>query len=108
FIGFNATKNLLRTFKVMLQSVPDNVNVTEMLKDLRAEKGIKDIHDVHVWSLDGTYNIGSLHAVVDTSVDPLEHGKIMQLIIRHMQKYHIDHPTVQIERGWEFCSLESC
>src|SRR5690606_19401114 len=67
FIGFNAVKNLINTMKVILQSTPENVNVEKMIAELNGIKGVENIHDVHVWSMDGNYNVGSLHAVVNVS-----------------------------------------
>lgn len=64
FIGFNASKNLVRTIKVMLQSVPENVNLHQLQTELQQIEGVTNIHDIHVWTLDGSYNVGSLHAVV--------------------------------------------
>jgi cobalt-zinc-cadmium efflux system protein len=66
FIGYNATKNLINSMKVLLQSVPENVNIDDLANELKNIEGIENIHDLHIWSLDGSYHIGSLHAVVKT------------------------------------------
>ena len=46
YIGFNASKNLINTLKVMLQSVPENVNLSQLETDLHQIEGITNIHDV--------------------------------------------------------------
>lgn len=107
FIGFNASKNLVNTIKVMLQSVPENVNLHQLETELQQIDGIANIHDVHVWSLDGSYNVGSVHAVVNHSAGRSEQD-IMASIIRLMKKHHIEHPTVQIEIQDNSCELQDC
>src|SRR5699024_5791070 len=49
FIGYNASKNLFETVKIVLQSVPENVNLKKLENDLKTVQGVKDIHDLHVW-----------------------------------------------------------
>lgn len=107
FIGFNAVKNLINTMKVILQSTPDNVNVEKMIAELSDIKGVENIHDVHVWSMDGNYNVGSLHAVVNVS-DENEESVILESISQLMGKHHIQHPTIQIEKFKTHCMLQKC
>ena len=51
----------------MLQAVPENVNIKNLTTELNKIEGIVNIHDFHIWSLDGNYNVASLHAVVENS-----------------------------------------
>lgn len=107
FVGYNALKNLVHIAKVMLQSVPENVNLQQLQIELKQIEGISDIHDVHVWSLDGNYNVGSLHAVVNTTAIKSEQD-VMSAICNLMKKHNIQHPTVQIESGDNSCELQNC
>ena len=107
FIGYNATKNLISTMKVMLQSVPENVDVQKLAKDLNEIAGVKNVHDLHVWSFDGQYNVASMHAVVDASNVQSENN-IYNSIIQLMEKHNIQHPTVQFETSIRNCSLANC
>jgi len=107
FIGYNATKNLAGTMKVLLQSVPENVNVEKQSLELSDIQGIENIHDLHVWSLDGSYNVGSLHAVVNIA-DQSFADTIYTAIVQLMGKHHIQHPTIQFETTIKNCRLASC
>ena len=107
YVGFNAIKNLFATVKVMLQSVPENVNITQLTEELNQIEGVTNIHDVHIWSLDGSYNVGSLHAVTTDLAEKPE-PDIMNKIIQLMQQYNIQHPTVQIENSATVCSFNNC
>ncbi|PKD16186.1 cation transporter [Salegentibacter salinarum] len=107
YIGINASKNLINTLKVMLQSVPENVDLSHLETDLHKIEGITNIHDLHVWSLDGSYNVGSLHAVVNNATGKAEQD-ILNKIIKLMRKHRIQHPTVQIETNFNRCQLKHC
>ncbi len=106
FIGYNASKNLIGTMKVLLQAVPDEVNITELSGELNKINGIENIHDLHVWSIDGTYNIGSVHAVVNP-VDKNREVDILSSILQLMEKHKIQHPTIQIETTRD-CRFQTC
>lgn len=107
YAGFNAVKNLFATVKVMLQSVPENVDIAQLTEELNQVEGVTNIHDVHIWSLDGSYNVGSLHAVT-TDLAIKSEPDIMNKIIQLMQQYNIQHPTVQIETGNNNCEFKNC
>lgn len=107
FIGYNATKNLISSMKVLLQSVPENVNIDDLANELKSIEGIENIHDLHIWSLDGSYHIGSLHAVVKTDYLKKEID-VFSAISKLMEKYQIQHPTIQMETNTTKCSLLNC
>ena len=107
FIIFNASRNFIDTMSVLLQSVPENVDIEELSGQLRQIEGVEDIHDLHVWSLDGSYTIGSLHVVIDETTKSHE-KEIFDNVIRVMEKFQIDHPTIQIENKQDDCKLTNC
>lgn len=107
FIGYNATRNLISTMKVLLQAVPKNVNVEELSNGLMKIDGIENIHDLHIWTLDGNYNIGSLHVVVNT-IGKNREVDILSSVMQLMEKYKIQHPTIQIEPNTTNCRFVTC
>lgn len=107
FIGYNATRNLVSTMKVLLQAVPENVNPDQITHELSQVNGVQSVHDLHIWSLDGSYHIGSLHAVVNTSDQVLENS-IRTAIVALLKEHNIHHPTIQLETTQSDCSLVHC
>jgi cobalt-zinc-cadmium efflux system protein len=107
FISYNATKNLIGTLKIMLQSVPENVDMESLTTELNNIEGVESIHDFHIWSLDGNYNIASLHAVLK-STDNRSENKVYTTILELLNKYGIQHPTVQIESDMNNCKFDNC
>lgn len=107
FIGINAIKSLIKTLKVMLQSVPEHININKFKVELQRIEGVVDIHDLHVWTMDGDYNIGSVHAVINDS-NPTTKQDILNKIIKLMENFNIQHPTVQMETTNSNCKLLTC
>ena len=104
YILYNATRNLLSTASIFLQSAPEDVSIQNLNKDLLALTPIKDVHDIHVWSLDGSYTVGSLHIVVDKNLTKDQRNDILTT----MKNNHIDHPTIQIETTDGVCHGVKC
>lgn len=46
--GYRITKD---TLHILMEGKPQNVNIDAMKKNLVAIEGVKDIHDIHVWSI---------------------------------------------------------
>lgn len=107
FIGYNAARNFIGTIRILLQSVPGSVNIEKLSADLHHIYGVQNIHDLHVWSIDGIYDIGSLHAVVNT-IDGNRGDDILSSIPQVMEQYKIQHPAMQIEINATNCKLGTC
>jgi len=65
FVLSNVYKNIRQTLHIILQGIPDNVDIEEISQQLQEFKGVEDIHDLHVWSVDGNYNILTVHVVLN-------------------------------------------
>jgi cobalt-zinc-cadmium efflux system protein len=107
FIGYNATRNLIATMKVLLQSVPQNIDVVQLSNELARINGIDNIHDLHVWTLDGNYNIATLHAVVN-NIGKNREADVISSISALLDKHKIQHPTIQIETETSNCRFIAC
>ncbi len=103
FVLFNVVRNLIATFKVILQGVPADVDFEKLREKLCQIEGVSDVHDLHVWSLDSQYNVASLHAVVDENVDWAEQQRLKNDIKKMMSEEHIEHTTVEFEQRGETC-----
>ncbi|MEN7547157.1 cation diffusion facilitator family transporter [Rapidithrix thailandica] len=108
FILFNVFKNLKQIFRIFLQSVPSEVNVKTLDSQLRLLQGVKDVHDMHTWSLDGEYHVLSLHLVIDDNLTVQELKRIKKEATRLCKSLNINHPTLSLEFESEKCELEHC
>jgi cobalt-zinc-cadmium efflux system protein len=109
YILFNIYHNLRDTLRVVLQGTPEDVSCEAIEKSLQNLPGVKSIHDLHLWSLDGEYNISSLHAVVEPALTAQQIMELKQQIKRTLHTLHIGHVTLEIEQENEACDFhEDC
>ena len=87
-------RNMRKTFRVMLQATPDNIDREELEKTLNAVKDVLSIHDFHLWTMDGESHIMTLH-VVSRTINP---EQLKQNIIHAAKMFGINHVTIEIEK----------
>ena len=107
FVLSNVNKNIRQTLHIILQGIPADIDIEEVSKQLQEFKGIEDIHDLHVWSVDGTYNILTVHVVLNKL---LETDKITELkgeIRNSLKQKGIQHATIEFETSGERCDFEA-
>jgi len=96
---FNAAGRLVRDAgRVLLEGAPKSLDRDEIAHDLAKNvRGVKGIHHVHVWSLDGSRNMATLHAILEDGADP--HTATVAIKARLAHSHKIGHATVETEFG---------
>lgn len=107
FIIFNASRNLFATMKIFLQAGPEHLDAKRLSHDILEVEGVSDVHDLHVWTLDGNYTVGTLHIVVEKEKMALQQA-IRNQVERILDRHSIDHPTLQIEATGNVCRFINC
>ncbi len=107
FVLWNAFKNLRQVLKIFLQATPDNVDMDKIRDEILRLEEIGDIHDMHVWTLDGQYHVLTAHLVLSENCSIEELVCVREQVNRLLRQHHIDHITVQFERVGEVCELET-
>ena len=103
YVMINAVRGLRSTSRILLQGIPDNIDLTLVETKLSNIKGIIEVHDLHVWSLDGEKAILTAHLVCDKSVDFLKASNIKKEARRRLEACHIHHCTLELEKREENC-----
>lgn len=98
YVGYNALKHLKQSLKIILQSVPDEFNLDNILNEIKKIEGVIKAHDLHIWSLDGSKNILSVHVVVsrDENADGIK--RIVAGIRENIADFGEFHSTIEIEQ----------
>ncbi len=104
FILFHSFRNLKEVLDIFLVKSPNNIDIDELENHLTKIKGIKDIHHVHVWSMDNINNYATLHVVVDEC----DIHEIKDIIRKECLEFNINHVTIEIEDCDEECSNDTC
>lgn len=98
YILFNVLKNLLRGFKIMLERVPEHLEVKKLKLAMEKNPEVKEAHDIHVWTLDGEYSLLSAHIQADPEIRLEEIGRIRSQLERSLkEEFKLDHITLQFE-----------
>lgn len=108
FVLFNVYKNLRDSFRVILQAIPDDIDIKQIESHLLAFDQVQKIHDLHIWSIDGNYNILSVHIVVKQALIIEELAEIKSKIRASLSEIGIQHATFEFETEDEHCNLEHC
>ena len=101
FIFIHALKNFVSILNLFLEKVPGNIDIPQIKKELLENKDIKDIHHIHVWSLDGEYYYATMHVVT-------KKDEVKKYIKDYLKKYKISHTTIEIEKNDYECEDKEC
>jgi len=56
---------IIESIDIFLEATPKDINVEEMLDELRKIKGVKDVHHLHLWTITSGINAMSAHVLID-------------------------------------------
>jgi cobalt-zinc-cadmium efflux system protein len=96
---------------VLLEAVPKHIDVRKITRDVKKVKGVRDLHDLHVWTITSGIHAMSGHLLIeDQMVSKAE--EILNEVNRLLRlKFGIAHTTLQLEcekcKGPFVCRLES-
>lgn len=108
FILSNVYKNIRQTLRIILQGTPAEIGLDKISKELSAIEGIESIHDLHVWSVDGSYNVMTVHVVLKRETDMADLETLKTIIRTKLAEEGIQHVTIEFETMGEKCCLENC
>ena len=88
---------LKESVSVLMENAPAHLDIDEIRSEILKGPGVKEIHDLHVWSISSGLVSLSAHVVVGE-------GVVLKDILTHLREelaehFGIDHSTLQIEPG---------
>lgn len=87
---------MMQALRILLEQVPPGYQPAEVDVLLRQVDGVLDVHDLHLWSLDGASALASVHLVVPEDRDP---AAVLCAAQATLQERGIAHATIQVERA---------
>lgn len=103
FIFINAIKNLKEVLDLFLEKVPQDINIDEIKEHILHIDGVKDVHHIHIRSIDGHHNYATMHIVTDG-----DSHKIKDEVREELREHGIIHATLELEGENEHCHEEDC
>ncbi|MBT7781567.1 MAG: cation transporter [Anaerolineae bacterium] len=96
-ILFSSWRLLKGSFHILIEGVPEGMSSSEIAEALEKHEGVKEIHDLHVWSICSGHIALSAHAVLEENA---AYGKTMSALKECLlYDYGIEHTTIQFEEG---------
>jgi cobalt-zinc-cadmium efflux system protein len=96
-IVFAAWSILREGLRVILEATPKNIDVLSMIEVLKRIPGVKDVHDVHVWSITSEIHAMNGHVMVE-DISIKQSGELRSSIEKiAREQFHIEHITLQVE-----------
>jgi cobalt-zinc-cadmium efflux system protein len=87
---------LKASINILLQGVPEGIDVERLEVAIRGITGVLDVHDLHVWALTSGRNVISAHLVVDPAICE-ERGVMKAATEIATREFRIGHSTIQLE-----------
>jgi cobalt-zinc-cadmium efflux system protein len=85
------------TIHILMEGTPEKVNVVEVKEALLEIQGVRDIHDLHIWTITSGLDSISCHILIE---DTKEEQIILQEALQKIEKkFKIGHATFQIEKS---------
>jgi cobalt-zinc-cadmium efflux system protein len=106
FVLWGVSKNAKEVLNLLLEGVPEYIDVDEIKKSILSVEGVKMVHDLHVWSLEGETDLLTSHVVVEDKYLQTP-DKMRQAIKSKLEEHHIEHSTLELESEG-LCSGKEC
>jgi len=90
------TWGLLReAIDVLLEATPKNVDMTRVREHILETPGVRDVHDLHAWTITSGLNVLSAHVIVDEGAT---NADVLDALCRCLStQFDIEHSTFQLE-----------
>ena len=93
---------------VILQGIPEEISIDHIRRKLKDMPEVTDIHDCHAWSMDGEYNILTIHLRLDKDYKLSQQANLKEKVRSQLKDESINHLTIEFEGQDENCELEDC
>lgn len=97
WIGTTAVRQLLKSTGVFMQSVPPGIDLDEVCRALEADPRVREVHNVRIWSLDGSDHVVSMHVVLDSDMRISEIEAVRRELKSQLQERGLMEVTLQFE-----------
>ncbi|ELK16145.1 zinc transporter 1 [Pteropus alecto] len=79
---------------ILLQTVPKQIDIRNLIKELRNVEGVEEVHELHVWQLAGSRIIATAHIKCE---DPASYMQVAKIIKDVFHNHGIHATTIQPE-----------
>ena len=100
YLIIESFKNIKRIMNILLIKIPEGITVEEVKDKILKIKEVKDVHHVHIWTIDGEKNYATIHVVADKN--------IKEEIRKELEDIGIHNVTIELETTKVKCNHKEC
>jgi len=96
-ICLGAWRIISETLAILMEATPAGLDMSEMMRAILRVQGVKDVHDLHVWSISNEMRALSCHVLMEdlrTSEISLTLTQLKDLL---RDRFGVDHSTIEVE-----------
>ncbi len=83
--------------RILLEAVPEGIDADNVVRDIKKVKGVRSVHDFHIWTISSGLNAMSGHIVIEDQMVSRA-GEILKQVAKVLRdKYSVLHTTIQLE-----------
>ena len=103
-ILFNSGRLAVRMFRVLVEGVPQRLDMYRLCSALEDVEGVTLLHDVHAWTVTSGYDALTAHVLVDPDY-PGDHASLLRRLRRiAYEDFGVHHITLQLETSAAECA----
>jgi len=84
---------------ILLEGTPKGMSITDVVAEIKRTDHVQDVHRLHVWSICSNITALSAHVLIDSNYTGDRSKIVKDINCRLMSCYHINHTTLQLEKG---------
>jgi len=102
-IFFSTWQLFKDSINLSLDGVPKDIDIDEIIEDIKSISNVNDVHHLHVWGISTTENALTAHIVTDEDINMKELAHLKAKIKHKLEHLKIDHATLEFETKSENC-----
>ncbi len=96
-IAWGAWRVLMAAVDILLESTPADLDPATVVRVVRTVPGVKDLHDLHIWSLGAQVRAMSAHLLVEDQRVSQAQDILAEVREVLAHRFRIEHTTIQFE-----------
>ena len=108
YILWQVIKRLRQTVRLVMQAVPPGLDIDDIKQRLSELEDVADVHDLHLWSMDGNYHILTVHVQLTDAMSLAGQANLKNRMRQQLGAFGIQHATIEIELPDEECGMQDC
>lgn len=97
FILLNVLKGYKNIFEILSEKKPNKIDIEKLKKNIFHIQEVKDVHHLHIWTIDGINNYITLHILIDENILTKDLEIIKKKINDELKEHGINHSTIEFE-----------